>query len=90
MSFLSRFWAKFCQIYFDEQHESFRNQVIRSFNIARQESVILLKKKYLEGLNGSQVEKEIDRIVDRLELTIENQFEADLAVSLKNNLKCMQ
>jgi hypothetical protein len=52
--------------------------------------VILLKKKYLEGLNGSQVEKEIDRIVDRLELTIENQFEADLAVSLKNNLKCMQ
>ena len=52
--------------------------------------MILLKKKYLEGLNGSQVEKEIDRIVDRLELTIENQFEADLAVSLENNLKCMQ
>ncbi len=64
--------------------------MIRSFNIAREESVILLKKKYLEGLNSSQVEKEIDRIVGRLELTIENQFEADCAVSLENNLKCSQ
>jgi hypothetical protein len=54
------------------------------------QSHLRMKKKYLEGLNGSQVEKEIDRIVDRLELTIEIQFEADLAVSLENNLKCMQ
>lgn len=45
--------------------------------MAKQESVILLKKRYLEGLNGSQMEKEIDGLVGRLGLYVELGKEGD-------------
>lgn len=55
ITFMAHFWGKFLQIYFDEDHDTWTGQVVRAFNIAKLESWVIVKKKWLEGLSGSEV-----------------------------------